>query len=212
MNVRGVVFDLFGTLVEDARDEIYPAMAAVLGLTREEFRLGWGKLYTERGTGKMTFAESIVAMGFERSLAEEAAKIRAAEVFRSLGAVMPGAEDLLQALPVPFTLLSNASVEVPAAWPVCRLARFFADPLFSCDIRLMKPDPAFYRLASERLGMKPEECAFVGNGGDDEIAGAAAAGMTAVQLLGGLPLAGEARFVIQSLAEIPEVIGLGARH
>lgn len=209
MKALGMVFDLFGTLVEDADPAIYPKMAQVLGLSPGEFLTRWGKHYTIRGTGKMTFAESIVAMGFERVLAEEAAKIRSAEVVRSLGAVIPGAVTLLETLHVPFTLLSNASVEVPAAWPGGPLARFFSQPLFSCDVGLMKPDPAFYSLASERLRLNPQECVFVGNGGDNEIAGAAAAGMTPVQLLDGLPRAAEARFVIQSLSELPEVLGVG---
>src|SRR5688500_13769868 len=122
MPVRGLVFDLFGTLVEDADPAIYPRMAEVLGVPLEVFRAGWSRYYPARETGKMTFAEAIVAMGFERPAAVKAAKIRAAEIIRSLGAVMPGAEALLETLPLPFTLLSNASVEVPAAWPGCPLA------------------------------------------------------------------------------------------
>lgn len=41
----------------------------------------------------------------------------------------------------------------------------------------MKPDPAIYLLACRRLGVAPEDCVFVGDGGDRELEGAAAVGM-----------------------------------
>ncbi|WP_308447807.1 HAD family hydrolase [Micromonospora sp. AKA38] len=44
---------------------------------------------------------------------------------------------------------------------------------------LAKPAPAIYRLAAERLGVRPAECVFVGDGADGELAGARAVGMTA---------------------------------
>lgn len=206
------MFDLFGTLVEDAREEIYPEMARVLGLQREEFRRRWGKFYPERTAGKMTFAGSIAAMGFEGACVEEAARIRTDEVARGLSALRPGALELLEGLTVPFGLLSNASVEVPELWPASPLARFFPRPLFSCEVGLMKPQPEIYRLACERLGRRPEECLFVGDGGDDEHTGAAAAGMTPVQVENGRPRADAARFVITSLYELTGILRDGTPH
>ena len=34
---------------------------------------------------------------------------------------------------------------------------------FSCDAKVMKPDPAIYLLLCEKYGLKPEECLMVGN-------------------------------------------------
>jgi putative hydrolase of the HAD superfamily len=45
-----------------------------------------------------------------------------------------------------------------------------------------KPDPRIYALASEELGVAASDCLFVGDGANDELAGAERAGMTALQL------------------------------
>ena len=46
---------------------------------------------------------------------------------------------------------------------------------------LQKPGPAIYLLAAGRMGARPEDCVFVGDGGSDELAGAKAAGMRTAQ-------------------------------
>jgi putative hydrolase of the HAD superfamily len=45
----------------------------------------------------------------------------------------------------------------------------------------MKPDPAIYRLCTDALGVTPEECLFVGDGGSHELEAARSLGMTALQ-------------------------------
>ncbi len=47
-------------------------------------------------------------------------------------------------------------------------------------IGLVKPDPAIYQLACQRLGVIPEDCRYVGDGGSNELTGADASGMRAV--------------------------------
>uniref|UniRef100_E6PEN7 Putative enzyme n=1 Tax=mine drainage metagenome TaxID=410659 RepID=E6PEN7_9ZZZZ len=54
---------------------------------------------------------------------------------------------------------------------------FFAD-----DTGLLKPDPAFFQHACERLGVPAKHAAMVGDRYDRDIAGALAAGMTAIWL------------------------------
>ena len=46
----------------------------------------------------------------------------------------------------------------------------------------MKPDARIYALVCDGLGVDPTECTFVGDGANDELAGAAAVGMTPVLL------------------------------
>ena len=46
---------------------------------------------------------------------------------------------------------------------------------------MQKPDVRIYRAAAGLLAVDVEECIFVGDGGSDELAGARAAGMKAVQ-------------------------------
>jgi len=45
---------------------------------------------------------------------------------------------------------------------------------------LRKPDPRIYRLACEERGVEADEATFVGDGANDELAGAQRVGMQAV--------------------------------
>ena len=44
----------------------------------------------------------------------------------------------------------------------------------------MKPEPEIYLRTAEALGVEPADCFFVGDGANDELAGAARVGMTPV--------------------------------
>lgn len=46
---------------------------------------------------------------------------------------------------------------------------------------MKKPDACIYEEAAKRLGIDLTECVFVGDGGSNELAGAKAVGMKAVQ-------------------------------
>jgi len=68
-------------------------------------------------------------------------------------------------------------------WDESPLALYFDDVVLSCAVGLRKPDPRIYELACERLAVAPDECVFVGDGANDELAGAARVGMRAVCIL-----------------------------
>ena len=67
-----------------------------------------------------------------------------------------------------------------AVWGETELHGLFDSELFSCDVGLRKPDPRIYLLACEQLGVEPAEALFVGDGANDELAGADRVGMRAV--------------------------------
>ena len=54
--------------------------------------------------------------------------------------------------------------------------------LVSGDIGIHKPDPRIYEIAAERLGLKPEECVYVGDHPINDIEGALGAGMKAIRM------------------------------
>jgi len=75
-------------------------------------------------------------------------------------------------------ILSNAGRGGREALEARGVAARFHDVVCSGDVGLAKPDSAIFRLAAGRLGLVPEQCAFV----DDQerhVAGARAAGMRA---------------------------------
>lgn len=80
-------------------------------------------------------------------------------------------------------LLSNAGTRIHdqlehmPAWDLMEGA------VVSAEERLMKPDPAIYRLLCERYGLDAAECLFVDDNADN-CEGARAAGMQAVRFLG----------------------------
>ena len=77
---------------------------------------------------------------------------------------VPGMESLLEKLKsagYSLYLLSNASVMQHEYWPRFSMSRLFDGKLISCDIGIVKPDPAIYRHFSEKFGLKPDECLFI---------------------------------------------------
>ncbi len=51
----------------------------------------------------------------------------------------------------------------------------------------MKPDPEIYLRTARQLEVDPADCLFVGDGANDELAGAARVGMTPVLFAPGTP-------------------------
>jgi putative hydrolase of the HAD superfamily len=80
-------------------------------------------------------------------------------------------------------LISNASQVIVDLWPETGFPPYFDDTLFSCAVNIAKPDPAIYLLACNHLGVSPADCLYVGEGGSNELTGAANVGMTAVLLV-----------------------------
>jgi putative hydrolase of the HAD superfamily len=95
----------------------------------------------------------------------------------------PGAVETLKELRRRGQLLGMISVcteEVALLWDESPFTGLFDSAVFSCSVGLKKPDPAIYLLACEQLGVEPHEALFVGDGANDELAGARRVGMQAV--------------------------------
>lgn len=75
-------------------------------------------------------------------------------------------------------LLSNANTRVMEQLSHAPALPFLDGYVISAEERLMKPDPAVYRLLCDRFELKPEECLFVDDNADN-CEGARVAGMHA---------------------------------
>ncbi|WP_051341681.1 HAD family hydrolase [Pseudonocardia spinosispora] len=103
---------------------------------------------------------------------------------RMLGDPIPGMPELLAELHnrgVPLFALTNWSAET---WPFA-LERFplltvFRDILVSGEVRLVKPDPAIYRLALDRFGLDAATTLFIDDK-IDNVRGAQQVGIDSVQ-------------------------------
>jgi putative hydrolase of the HAD superfamily len=78
-------------------------------------------------------------------------------------------------------MLSNCSSEEVTAIRQSRLSSFFDTLVLSYEVGLAKPDPSIYRKVLGELHLAAEECLYIGDGGSNELEGARAAGMVAVQ-------------------------------
>ena len=107
--------------------------------------------------------------------------------------------------------LTVCSEDVPEIWDETPFRGLFDSTVFSCAVGLRKPDPRIYRLACEELEVEPAEALFVGDGANDELAGAEAVGMRAVLVHreGEEPLWEEVRdWTGPRITAIPQVLSL----
>ena len=191
--VGAVVFDLFNTLTRPVDDGEFRSsireMGLAAGVDPDGFTRGWFDLWWERFDGTFGTADSGVrgvcdAMGAEASEAgiRRAVEIRVGFSRRSLRPRDDAVATLrrLRRTGLRTALISNCSADVPDLWPTTPYAELIDEPLFSCVEGLVKPDFDLYLRACERLDVGPEDCVYVGDGGNHELTGAARAGMRAV--------------------------------
>jgi putative hydrolase of the HAD superfamily len=183
VSTRAVVFDLWDTLVDwplDAMAELNARWAERLGLTADELVERWREEHVSRNTAPL--ADNLRSIGAADGVVQELVDLRFA-LARDVLVPRPGAVETLEELGrrgIRRGLLSVCTEEVPAVWAETLLAPHFEAAVFSATCGLVKPDPRVYALACEELGVRPEEAIFVGDGANDELAGARRAGLRAV--------------------------------
>lgn len=227
MNCNTVIFDFFGTLVNDFMSVAgysYDELAEILGVPHEPFIKLWREIIGQRTLGEFQTVEASIeyvcgALGVPVN-AEQMAKaveFRLEYTRRVLTPKPDAVATLAQLKHTGFKLglLSNCSIEIPILWPESEFANLIESPIFSSRERLKKPDPRIYYLACERLGVAPKDCLYIADGENYELEGAAASGMNPLLIRSKLlephgDLRQEAREwqgpTISALAEVLELI------
>jgi len=181
--VRAVIFDLWDTLVEwsDAEgSRLSERLASLAGLGVEEFDRRRRAHYRTLQTGPL--APTYRALGIQEDNLGAALAAHHALTARTLR-LREGAAAALARLRqrgLKLGLISVCSEDVPARWPESDLAGLFDVETFSSSCGLMKPDPEIYLLTTRALGVQPTDCLFVGDGANDELAGAERVGIRPV--------------------------------
>ena len=221
MTVRAVVFDLWETLVRWPREEselLRRRWAERLGVSAETLDALWNEAgaYERRECGPLLpFLHSIrEAAGSDVDVGEflewrvdlaRSALVADRETIEAL--------DELRLRGYHIGLASNSTEDVAIVWPETLLAPLFDAAVFSATAGFMKPDRRIYELACTELGVEPTDCLFVGDGANDELAGAQRVGMTPVLIHGEgeEPMWKDARgwrgSRITSIAQVLELLG-----
>lgn len=184
MKARAVVFDLWNTIAvwpEDLWAETRPKVAEQLGLTIEEFEKRWyGDLAPMREVGPI--GDVLALFDLSPEAVERVTALRRAVTRKGLVPV-PTAVETIMALRergLKIGLITVCSEDVVSLWEETAFQGLFDAEVFSAAVGLRKPDPRIYRLALELLGVEPAEAIFVGDGANDELAGAERVGMRAI--------------------------------
>jgi putative hydrolase of the HAD superfamily len=178
-----VIFDLWETLIDWRTEDSHAFrqdLAATTGHPPERFAELWEETYRFRETNPL--AEAYRAVGVPEGDLERLIAARHDLARRS---VVPrgGVVDTLRELRRRGLLLgviSACTEDVPNVWPETEFAGLFDAEVFSASCGLMKPDAEIFLLAAQQLGVEPAECLYVGDGANDELAGAERTGMRSV--------------------------------
>jgi len=206
--MRAVIFDLWDTLAlwpseafEDVKRELSPYVSDEM----------WRTTYDRRQSGPLD--AYFRGLGLDDDAVATCLLLRS-EFTRNALVPRDGAIETLEELErrgLKRGLISVCSSDVEEAWDGTAFASHLDDVVLSCSVGLSKPDPRIYELACERLEVEPDECLFVGDGANDELAGARRVGMHAVCVLPpgrDVPLWPEARGWEPTIRSLPEVLAL----
>jgi putative hydrolase of the HAD superfamily len=217
-----VLFDLFHTLTSIDMVKTWKRPThEILGVTKEAWLEQVFGESRDRLIGKvrdpMTMMRAM-ARAIDESISleviEEATRNRARRFHSALTHMPDATRDALAALKAKgkkLGLVSNADAMEIAAWDESPVAGLFDCVAFSCDVGYAKPEPEIYEICLGKLGVRPDEAVFVGDGGSDELKGAKALGLTTVMMTGVIkemwperiePRLPYADFVIEELNEL----------
>lgn len=231
MTIRAVIFDFFGTLVEDfvaSTRQLTPDLATAVNAPHEPFLELWRKTTNLRIDGTFQSIEAAVehvcaAIGVQPTNEEltKAVEIRLHQIRRAL---KPNRDAVatLQALKqsgYKIGLLSNCSIEIPILWPESPFAQLIDSAVFSSREHLKKPDPRIFDLACKRLGEIPHQSLYIADGENHELSVARSIGLHPVLIRNSFASRRKELFreatewdglVISSLSEVLNVLGAAA--
>jgi putative hydrolase of the HAD superfamily len=177
-----VIFDLWDTLAlwpQGEFDEVKRAMAQHI----DDFESVWETTYFDRQ--QRPLADYFRTLGLDDETATEVVRLRTGFTRAALVPI-PGAIETLEELGrrgYKRGLISVCSSDVEELWDETPFGAQLETVVLSCAVGFSKPDPRIYELACERLDVAPEDCLFVGDGANDELAGAERVGMKSVCIL-----------------------------
>jgi putative hydrolase of the HAD superfamily len=178
VRVRGVIFDLWETLIDWD-----PQAAAVMNARIDELTPGVRERWSAAPHRYTAPVRSVLAeVGVPEAAMDEVCAARQ-EFVRGCLTPRDGAVETLRTLRARgyrVGLITVCTEDVELLWPESEFSGLFDAEIFSSSIGVSKPDPRIYLACCRELGVEPHEAVFVGDGANDELAGAERVGMQAI--------------------------------
>lgn len=189
--IKAVIFDMYETLITHYRSPLYfgAQMAADAGIPESVFLPRWRETEYERTIGRVTFEEVIETILKENNCYTEQVfhKIvetriaTQAECFHHLHEEILPMLTALKQKGIRIGLISNCFSEEAKIIRQSELFPYFDAVCLSYEMGVAKPDEEIYHRCMDALGVKAEECMYVGDGGSQELETAERLGMHTVQ-------------------------------
>lgn len=189
--IKAVIFDMYETLITHYDSPLYfgTQMAFDAGIVKEEFLKTWRAEEENRTVGKITLEQLLERILRENnSFSEEKMNYilnkRVSckeETFKHLHTEIIPMLSALKEKGILIGLISNCFSEEAMVIKKSILYPFFDVACLSFDERIQKPNPAIFKRCIDKLGVKANECLYVGDGGSNELEAAQALGMRSVQ-------------------------------
>ncbi|MBE5957132.1 MAG: HAD family hydrolase [Lachnospiraceae bacterium] len=190
---KAVIFDMYETLITHYACPLYfsDEMAADSGISIDEFRKEWRETEHERSVGTYTTDEIVAGIlkhnhcyteellnciMFKRIQTKE-------ECFQHMHVDILPLLNVLKERGILIGLISNCFSEEAQVIRKSILFPFFDGAVLSCEEGVEKPDETIFYRCLDQLGVKPEECIYVGDGGSQELEAAKVLGMLPLQAL-----------------------------
>ncbi|MDP0495993.1 MAG: HAD-IA family hydrolase [Verrucomicrobiota bacterium JB024] len=199
-HIRAVTFDVAGTLLapQPSVGELYAAALANFGGRAEpaEVQARFVRAFKQVNAGprggilNRSGWREIVELTFEGLCPPEKLDALFDELWESFARpaswrLLPGVHtilDRLKARGLKLGILSNNDERLRRLLTALELDGYFDTLVLSAEVGAGKPSPAMFATAQERLGESPEHLMHIGDTPHEDIAGALAAGWTAVQV------------------------------
>ncbi|MTK07655.1 MAG: HAD family hydrolase [Hungatella sp.] len=188
--IKVLFCDLFFTLIVPHNQSPMECEVLNLSLSEWEHYSEETALYKERAVGHVNTEQEIIEGIVETlpfSVTKEQEELlldrREKRMRRALSNVDQEILKTLKAirnLGIKTCLISNADIIDCKYWKDSPLYDLFDLSIFSCNVKLLKPDIRIYQYAMDQMGTSPKMSVFAGDGGSDELEGAKMAGMKTV--------------------------------
>jgi putative hydrolase of the HAD superfamily len=185
-----VLFDYGGVIARWPSEEDLAALAAAAGVSVEQFTDAYWRRRAAYDRADVDGPRYWQQVGLILGRSEDYTDDEVAKLSRldtdSWLHLDPAAVELIEELSASghhLALLSNAPAEIAEAVAELPVTRLFEHLIFSCQLKMAKPDPACYEAALGLLEAGPEEVIFLDDRADNLMA-AALLGIRTIQFSG----------------------------